>query len=65
MKKTRQEVFIIAILTFIITALWVYLSVYKTMKGASETPILTPEETRPLNPVLDVSVFEELKNRKK
>jgi hypothetical protein len=62
-KNYSQEIFIISILTLTITVLWVYLSIHRALKK-SESPILTPQETRILNPQLDESVFEQLKERK-
>lgn len=62
-KRFSQEILIIAVLTLAITSLWIYLSIYKTLKGKGEKPILTPQETRLLDPKLDTSVFDELKKR--
>lgn len=62
-KHFSQEILIIAILTLTITSLWVYLSIYKTLKDNNEKPLLTPQETKLLNPKLDSSVFDELKKR--
>ena len=63
--QNRQEILVIAVLVLTVVVLWVYLSVFKTLKGQEEKPILTPKETRTFNPVFDETVFEELKNRKK
>ncbi len=63
MKKSySQEILIIAILTLTITVLWLYLSLYRTMKK-SPKPILTPQETKVLDPKLDDKLLKELKDR--
>lgn len=62
-KHFSQEILIIAILSLTITSLWVYLSINKTLKGKNEKPLLTPQETRLLDPKLDTSVFDELRKR--
>ncbi len=62
-KDYSQQIFIISILTLTIAVLWVYLGIHRTLKK-SESPILTPQETRVLNPQLDESVFEQLKERR-
>lgn len=63
--QNRREILVIAVLVLTVVVLWVYLSVFKILKGQEEKPILAPKETRTFNPVLDETVFEELKNRKK
>lgn len=62
-KNYSQEIFIISVLTLTITVLWVYLGIHRALKK-SEKPVLTPQETRVLDPQLDESVFEELKARR-
>lgn len=65
MKRSySQEILIIAILTLTVALLWVYLSVYSTLKKESTKPILSPKETRILIPKLETDIFENLKNRK-
>lgn len=65
MKRSySQEILIIAILTLTVALLWVYLSVYSTLKKDSAKPILSPKETRILIPKLETDIFENLKNRK-
>lgn len=62
-KHFSQEILIIATLTLAITSLWIYLGIYKTLRGKNDKPILTPQEIKLLDPKLDTSVFEELKKR--
>lgn len=63
--QNRQQILIVAaVLVLTIAVLWVYLSVFKTLKSESEKPILTPQEIRTIDPTLDETVFEELKNQK-
>jgi hypothetical protein len=62
-KNYNQQILIISILTLTIATLWVYLSIHRALKK-SEKPVLTPQETRVLNPQLDETVFEELGARK-
>ena len=64
MKKNYSEVLLyIAVLSLTVTFLWVYLSVYKVARKPQKT-ILTPQETKILNPKLDLEVFQELQKRK-
>jgi type II secretory pathway component PulC len=62
-KKFSQTIFIISVLALTVASLWVYLSVHRALKK-TEKPVLTPQETRVLNPNLDESIFEELQKRK-
>ncbi|PIS14733.1 hypothetical protein COT64_01085 [Candidatus Shapirobacteria bacterium CG09_land_8_20_14_0_10_39_12] len=63
MKKNFSQVFLfLAVLTLTVTTLWIYLSVHRAL-NKSDKPILTPQETKVLSPILDDSVFEELKKR--
>ncbi len=60
--KHSQEILIIAALTLTITLLWAYLSVHRALKK-SVTPVLTPSETKVLDPKLDDKLLKELKER--
>lgn len=62
-KNLNREILIIAVLSLTVASLWVYLSVYQTLKKPREIPIVTPEEIKTFNPKLDDAVFEELKKR--
>lgn len=62
-KNFSQVILIIAVFTLTIASLWIYLSVYRAL-NKTEKPILTPQETKTLNPTFDESVFGELKKRK-
>jgi hypothetical protein len=62
--NNRPEIVIIAILILTISILWAYLNIFKTLRGESEKPILTPQETRKINPSFDQEVFELLKKRR-
>ena len=64
-KKTiNREILLIAILTLTIALVWVYISVYKTLNKPAEKPLLTPQETKIINPAFEKNVFEELETRK-
>lgn len=62
-KNFSQQILIMAVFTMTAVSLWLYLSV-RTALVKSEKPVLTPQETKVLNPTLDESIFEELKKRK-
>lgn len=62
-KDYHQEIFVIAVLSIVVTTVWLYLSVFNAL-NKSEKPILTPHQKTTLNPKLDGSVFDELKKRK-
>ncbi|NCN59388.1 hypothetical protein COT03_01670 [Candidatus Shapirobacteria bacterium CG07_land_8_20_14_0_80_39_18] len=62
-RNISQEILIIAALTLTIATLWIYLSVHRAL-NKGEYPVLSPQQTKILNPTLDESVFEELKKRK-
>lgn len=62
-RNISQEILIIAVFTLTIVSLWVYLSVHQAL-NKTEKPVLSPQETKILNPTLDESVFTELKKRK-
>lgn len=64
MKKYIQQIFVISTLALAITILWIYLTIHRALKK-SESPVLTPQETATLDPKLDTSVFQELRQRKK
>lgn len=63
-KGTSREVLIIAVLALTVILVWIYLSVYKVLKKPSEKPLLTPQETKIINPHFEENVFEELEKRK-
>ncbi len=63
MKKNTSQVFLfLATLTLTVAVLWIYLSVHRALIK-TDKPILTPQEIKVLSPILDESVFEELKKR--
>ncbi len=62
-RNISQEILIIAVLTLTVASLWIYLSVHRAL-NKPERPVLTPQETKILNPSLDESIFDELKKRK-
>ncbi len=63
MKKGINQVFLfLAVLTLTVATLWIYLNVHRAL-NKTDKPILTPQETKILSPILDESVFEELKKR--
>ena len=62
-KNYKQVVLYIAVLSLTVTFLWTYLSVYRAVKKPEKT-ILSPQETRVLDPKLDYEVLEELQKRK-
>lgn len=66
MKKRQSSEFIIslAVLSLTVVLLWIYLSIFQTLKKPPEKPLLTPQETGLFDPKLDQSVFEGLKKRR-
>ncbi len=63
MKKNRsQAILIMSVFTLTIASLWVYLSIHQAL-GKTEKPVLNPQQTKVLSPILDETVFEELKKR--
>ncbi len=52
-----------AVLTLLVAVVWMYLSVFKVLNKSEEKPVLTPQETRVINPQLDEEVFDELEKR--
>lgn len=62
-RNISQEIFIIAVFTLTIATLWIYLSINRAL-DREDQPVLSPQQTKVLNPTLDEDVFEELKKRK-
>lgn len=62
-KKVSEEIFLMAVLTLSAIVVWIYLSVFGVLNKPLEKPILTPEETKVINPQLDKEVFDELEKR--
>ena len=63
MKKNNYQVLLtIAILSLTTAILFIYLSVFRTL-GTSQKPILTVQETRPLDPKLDEELLKKLQER--
>lgn len=52
-----------AILALLVAVVWIYLGVFKVLKRLEEKPVLTPQETKIINPQLDEEVFDELEKR--
>jgi uncharacterized heparinase superfamily protein len=64
MKRKYNEVILyLAVMSLVVTFLWIYLSVYRAA-NKPEKAILSPQETRVLDPKLDQEVFQELLKRK-
>jgi len=62
-RNSSQEIFIIAVFTLTVVSLWVYLSINKALHKEDQ-PVLSPQQTKVLNPTLDEEVFQELQKRK-
>lgn len=62
-RNSSQEIFIIAVFTLTIVSLWVYFSINKALRKEDQ-PVLSPQQTKVLNPTLDEDVFQELQKRK-
>lgn len=62
-RNISQEIFIIAVFTLTIASLWIYLSINRVL-DKEDQPVLSPQQTKILNPTLDEDVFEELQKRK-
>ncbi len=62
-KGSNKEIFLMAVLTLLVAVVWMYLSVFKVLNKSEEKPVLTPQETRVINPQLDEEVFDELEKR--
>jgi len=52
-----------AVLALSIAIVLIYLGVFKVLNKPGEKPVLTPQETRIINPQLDEEVFDELEKR--
>lgn len=63
MKKHSEIILYLAVMSLVVTFLWIYLSVYRAANKQEKT-ILSPQETRTLDPKLDQEVFQELLKRK-
>lgn len=64
MKKDRSlENLLIAVLALTVASLYIFISIHKALQK-SPKPILTPEETRILDPKLDESLLKELQERR-
>ncbi len=62
-KKLNEEVLLMAVLALLAAVVWIYLGVFKVLNKPEEKPVLTPQETRVINPQLDEEVFDELEKR--
>lgn len=62
-KGLNEEMFLMAVLALLVAVVWIYLGVFKVLNKPEEKPVLTPQETRVINPQLDEEVFDELEKR--
>lgn len=62
-KRLNKEIFLMAILALLAAVVWIYLGVFKVFNKPEEKPVLTPQETKIINPQLDEEVFDELEKR--
>ncbi|PIV02026.1 hypothetical protein COS55_00370 [Candidatus Shapirobacteria bacterium CG03_land_8_20_14_0_80_40_19] len=62
-KRLSKEIFLMAVLALSIAIVLIYLGVFKVLNKPGEKPVLTPQETRIINPQLDEEVFDELEKR--
>lgn len=64
MNKTKirisEDIFLMAVLALLTVVVWIYLSIFKVWNKPPEKPILTPQETKVINPQFDEEVFDEL-----
>jgi len=64
MKKDHsQEILLIAVLAITVAFLYIFISIHKALQKTSK-PVLTPQETRILDPKLDENFLKELQERR-
>ena len=62
-KRINEQILLMAILGLTIVIVWIYTSVFKIIDQPENKPVLTPQETKIINPQLDQEVFNELEKR--
>jgi len=62
-RNLNKQMFLMAVLGLLIAVVWIYLSVFDVLNKKEEEPVLTPQETKVINPQLDEEVFDELEKR--
>jgi len=62
-RKIEKDLFFIAVLTTVAVAVWIALDVHQALTK-TEIPPIVKKQTEPLDPKLDVSILDQLEEKK-